>query len=76
MSKDLSRFNAEDLLSLPKETKTISIDALLNSRASSLSTQTTTYESASYCMSIDFSDDNLLLGSKLHSRPLYVSGYV
>ncbi|KAA0055957.1 uncharacterized protein E6C27_scaffold319G00830 [Cucumis melo var. makuwa] len=27
-------------------------------------------------MSIDFSDKDLLLGSKLHNRPLYVSGYV
>ncbi|XP_050939332.1 uncharacterized protein LOC127148938 [Cucumis melo] len=27
-------------------------------------------------MSIDFSDEDLLLGSKLHNRPLYVSGYV
>lgn len=76
VSKDLSRFNVEDLLSLPQETKTILIDALLNSRASSSSTPTMTYESGSYCMSIDFSDEDLLLGSKLHNRPLYVSGYV
>ncbi|KAA0056394.1 uncharacterized protein E5676_scaffold120G002660 [Cucumis melo var. makuwa] len=27
-------------------------------------------------MSIDFSDEDLLLGFKLHNRPLYVSGYV
>ncbi|TYK15914.1 gypsy-like retrotransposase [Cucumis melo var. makuwa] len=27
-------------------------------------------------MSIDFSDEDLLLGSKLHNRPLYVFGYV
>ena len=76
VSKDLSRFNVEDLLSLPQETKTILIDALLNLRASSSSTPTTTYESAFYCMSIDFSYEDLLLGSKLHNRPLYVSGYV
>ena len=35
VSKNQSRFNVDDLLSLPQETKTILIDALLNSRASS-----------------------------------------
>ncbi|KAA0051454.1 ty3-gypsy retrotransposon protein [Cucumis melo var. makuwa] len=44
--------------------------------ASSSSAPTATYESTPYCMSIDFSDEDLLLGSKLHNRPLYVSGYV
>ncbi|KAA0062536.1 ty3-gypsy retrotransposon protein [Cucumis melo var. makuwa] len=76
VSKDLSRFNVNDLLSLSQETKTILINALLNSAASSSSSPTVTYESTSYCMSIDFSDEDLLLGSKLHNRPLYVSGYV
>ncbi|KAA0032810.1 uncharacterized protein E5676_scaffold575G00350 [Cucumis melo var. makuwa] len=76
VSKDLSRFNVDDLLSLPQETKTILINALLNSAASSSSAPTATYESTPYCMSIDFSDEDLLLGSKLHNRPLYVSGYV
>ncbi|KAA0048245.1 uncharacterized protein E5676_scaffold265G001560 [Cucumis melo var. makuwa] len=76
VSKDLSRFNMDDLLSLPQETKTILINALLNSAASSSIAPTATYESTPYCMSIDFSDEDLLLGSKLHNRPLYVSGYV
>ncbi|KAA0056780.1 ty3-gypsy retrotransposon protein [Cucumis melo var. makuwa] len=76
VSKDLLRFNVDDLLSLPQETKTILINALLNSVASSSSAPTATYESTPYCMSIDFSDEDLLLGSKLHNRPLYVSGYV
>ena len=76
VSKDLSRFNVDDLLSLPQETKTILINALLNSAASSLSAPTSTYENTPYCMSIDFSNEDLLLGSKLHNRPLYVSGYV
>ncbi|KAA0046265.1 ty3-gypsy retrotransposon protein [Cucumis melo var. makuwa] len=75
MSKNLSRFNMDDLLSLPQETKTILINALLNSGASSSSTPTVAYESTPYCMSIDFSYEDLLLGSKLHNRPLYVSGY-
>ncbi|KAA0061113.1 ty3-gypsy retrotransposon protein [Cucumis melo var. makuwa] len=44
--------------------------------ASSSSAPIATYESTPYCMSIDFSDEDLLLGSKLHNRPLYVSGYV
>ncbi|TYK15065.1 uncharacterized protein E5676_scaffold45G001150 [Cucumis melo var. makuwa] len=44
--------------------------------ASSLSAPTATYKSTPYCMSIGFSDEDLLLGSKLHNRPLYVSGYV
>ncbi|XP_050945125.1 uncharacterized protein LOC127150667 [Cucumis melo] len=42
--KDLSRFNVDDLLSLPQETKTILINALLNSAASSSSAPTATYE--------------------------------
>ncbi|KAA0032132.1 retrotransposon gag protein [Cucumis melo var. makuwa] len=67
-SKDLSRFNVDDLLSLPQETKTTLINALSNSVESSLSAPTATYESTSYCMSIDFSDEDLLLGSKLHIR--------
>ncbi|TYK24843.1 ty3-gypsy retrotransposon protein [Cucumis melo var. makuwa] len=37
---------------------------------------TATYESTPYCMSIDFSDEDLLLGSKLRNKPLYVFGYV
>ncbi|KAA0051508.1 ty3-gypsy retrotransposon protein [Cucumis melo var. makuwa] len=76
VSKYLLRFNVDDLLSLPQETKTILINALLSSAASSSSAPTVTYESTTYCMSIDFSDEDLLLGSKLHNRPLYVSGYV
>ncbi|KAA0046722.1 retrotransposon protein putative ty3-gypsy sub-class [Cucumis melo var. makuwa] len=54
--KDLPRFNVDDLLSLPQETKTILIDALLNSGASSLSAATVTYEITPYFMFIDFSD--------------------
>ncbi|KAA0051157.1 uncharacterized protein E5676_scaffold863G001200 [Cucumis melo var. makuwa] len=76
VSKDLSRFNMDDLLSLPQETKIIFINALLNSAASSSSAPTATCESTPYCMSIDFLDEDLLLGSKLHNRPLYVYGYV
>ncbi|KAA0062670.1 ty3-gypsy retrotransposon protein [Cucumis melo var. makuwa] len=47
VSKDLSRFNVDDLLSLSQETKTILINALLNSAASSSSAPTVTYESTS-----------------------------
>ncbi|KAA0065857.1 retrotransposon gag protein [Cucumis melo var. makuwa] len=43
VSKDLSRFNVDDLLSLPQETKTILVNALLNSAASSSSAPTATY---------------------------------
>ncbi|KAA0060209.1 gypsy-like retrotransposase [Cucumis melo var. makuwa] len=46
VSKDLSRFNVDDLLSLPQETKTILIDALLNSGASSSSAPTVTYKNS------------------------------
>ena len=66
----------DDLLSLPQETKTILINALLNSGASSSSAPTAIYESTPYCMSIDFSDEDLLLGSKLHNRSLYIPGYI
>ncbi|KAA0062934.1 uncharacterized protein E6C27_scaffold468G00280 [Cucumis melo var. makuwa] len=44
LSKDQLRFNVDDLLSLPQETKTILMDALLNSGASSSSVPTVTYE--------------------------------
>ncbi|KAA0050566.1 uncharacterized protein E5676_scaffold945G00230 [Cucumis melo var. makuwa] len=44
VSKDLSRFNVDDLLSLPRETKTILINALLNSAVASLSAPTAIYE--------------------------------
>ncbi|TYK01673.1 ty3-gypsy retrotransposon protein [Cucumis melo var. makuwa] len=71
VSKDLSRFNVDDLLSLPQETKTILINDLLSTTSSS-SAPTTTYESTPYCMFIDFFDEDLLLGSKHHNRPLYV----
>ena len=75
MSKDLSRFNVDDLLSFPQEPKIMLIDALLSSEASSSSASIMTYESALYCMSIDFSNVNFLLGSKLYNRPLYVFRY-
>ncbi|TYK22678.1 uncharacterized protein E5676_scaffold195G001240 [Cucumis melo var. makuwa] len=69
VSKDLSRFNVDDLLSLPQETKTILINALLNSAASSSSAPIATYESTPYCMSIDFLDEDLLLGSNFIIDP-------
>ncbi|TYK02864.1 retrotransposon gag protein [Cucumis melo var. makuwa] len=69
VSKDLLRFNVDDLLSLPQETKTILVNALLNSAESSSSAPTATYESTPYCMSTDFSEYCLLLGSKIHNRP-------
>ncbi|KAA0041682.1 ty3-gypsy retrotransposon protein [Cucumis melo var. makuwa] len=62
VTKELSRFNVGDLLLLSQETKTI---ALSNSSAPAA-----TYESTPYYMSIKFSDEDFLLGSKLHSRPL------
>ncbi|KAA0039582.1 retrotransposon gag protein [Cucumis melo var. makuwa] len=52
------------------------INATKEETASSSSAPTATYESTPYCMSIDFSDEDLLMGSKLHNQPLYVSGYV
>ncbi|KAA0035686.1 uncharacterized protein E6C27_scaffold285G003870 [Cucumis melo var. makuwa] len=76
VSKDLSRFNVDGMLSLPQETKAILINALLNSGASSSSAPTATYKSTPYCMFIDFSDEDLLFRYKLHNRSLYVSGYV
>ena len=72
VSKDLSRFNVDYFLSLPQETETILINALLNPAASSSSAPTATYESTLYSMCIDFSDEDLLLGYKLHNRLLYV----
>ncbi|TYJ98340.1 retrotransposon gag protein [Cucumis melo var. makuwa] len=76
VSKNLLMFNVDDLLSLPQETKTIHINTLLNSGASSSSAPTAKYKSTPYCMFIDFPNEELLLGSKHHNRSLYFSGYV
>ncbi|TYK30252.1 uncharacterized protein E5676_scaffold595G00790 [Cucumis melo var. makuwa] len=65
VSKDLLRFNVDDLLSLPQETKTILINTLLNSAVSSLSAPTATYERTPYYMSIDFSFDRILIDNGL-----------
>ncbi|KAA0050405.1 uncharacterized protein E5676_scaffold487G00160 [Cucumis melo var. makuwa] len=75
MSKDLSRFNVDDLLSLPQEIKTIIIDTLLNSGASSSSAPTAIYESAPYCISINFSDKDYYWGPNF-IIPMYASGYI
>ncbi|KAA0065384.1 ty3-gypsy retrotransposon protein [Cucumis melo var. makuwa] len=69
VSKDLSRFNVDDLLSLPQETKTILINALLNSAASSSSAPTATYESTPYCIF----EDHLLGCPWIHGNGVVTS---
>ncbi|KAA0044960.1 uncharacterized protein E6C27_scaffold74G002660 [Cucumis melo var. makuwa] len=68
-------FLINDLLTLSQEVKDTIIEILKNDDVSTIVTSPTK-ECDSCCMSISFSDEDLLLGSKLHNRPLYVSGYV
>ena len=64
MSKEPSICNVDDLLSLPQETESILIDALVNLGASRSSASIfVTHESAPYCMSICFLDEDLILES-------------
>ena len=73
--KDLPSFNIDDLLSLPQTAKSALNDALLDSNAYSESTSIVR-ACASYCTSISFSNEDLLLGSKPHNRPLFALGYM
>ncbi|KAA0041323.1 ty3-gypsy retrotransposon protein [Cucumis melo var. makuwa] len=64
-----------DLLSLLREIKDTIIEILKNDDVSTISVaQMKAYNSC--CISISISDEDLLLRSKLHNRPLFVSGYV
>ncbi|KAA0042128.1 ty3-gypsy retrotransposon protein [Cucumis melo var. makuwa] len=74
-SEDLLPLGINDLLTLSREVKDTIIEIL---KIDDVSTTVTSPTKACdfCCMSISFSDEDLLLGSKLHNRPLYVSGYV
>ncbi|KAA0034814.1 ty3-gypsy retrotransposon protein [Cucumis melo var. makuwa] len=73
--EDLLPLGINDLLTLSREVKDTIIEILKNDDVSTIvSSPTEVYDSC--CMSISFSDEDLLLGSKLHNRPLYVLGYV
>ena len=73
--EDLLPLGINDLLTLSREVKDTIIEILKNDDVSTIVTSPTmAYDSS--CMSISFSDEDLLLESKLHNRPLYVSGYV
>ncbi|TYK28705.1 ty3-gypsy retrotransposon protein [Cucumis melo var. makuwa] len=73
--EDLLSLGINDLLTLSREVKDTIIEILKNDDVSTTVTSPTK-ACDSCCMSISFSDEDLLLGSKLHNRPLYVSGYV
>ncbi|KAA0046253.1 uncharacterized protein E6C27_scaffold284G00560 [Cucumis melo var. makuwa] len=73
--EDVLPLGINDLLSLSREVKDTIIEILKNDDVSTTVTSPTK-ACDSCCMSISFSDEDLLLGSKLHNRPLYVSGYV
>ncbi|KAA0048376.1 uncharacterized protein E6C27_scaffold264G00950 [Cucumis melo var. makuwa] len=73
--EDVLPLGINDLLTLSREVKDTIIEILKNDDVST--TVTSPMKACdSCCMSISFSDEDLLLGSKLHNRPLYVSGYV
>ncbi|TYK16284.1 uncharacterized protein E5676_scaffold21G00550 [Cucumis melo var. makuwa] len=68
VSKDLSRFNVDDLLSLISRNQSHPYQCIVE--FSSIKFEcSATYGSTLYCMSIDFSDEDLLLRSKLYNRP-------
>ncbi|KAA0043322.1 uncharacterized protein E6C27_scaffold110G002330 [Cucumis melo var. makuwa] len=73
--EDLLPLGINDLLTLSREVKDTIIEILKNDDVSTTVTSPTNV-CDSCCMSISFSNEDLLLGSKLHNRPLYVSGYV
>ncbi|KAA0061209.1 uncharacterized protein E5676_scaffold157G00320 [Cucumis melo var. makuwa] len=73
--EDLLPLGINDLLTLSREVKDTIIEILKNDDVSTIVTSPTKV-CDSCCMSISFSDEDLLLGSKLHNRPLYVSGYI
>ncbi|KAA0046823.1 ty3-gypsy retrotransposon protein [Cucumis melo var. makuwa] len=73
--EDLLPLGINDLLTLSREVKDTIIEILKNDDVST--TVTSPMKACdSCCMSISFSDEDLLLGSKLHNRPLYISGYI
>ncbi|KAA0066968.1 gag protease polyprotein [Cucumis melo var. makuwa] len=73
--EDLLPLGINDFLTLSREVKDTIIQILKNDDVSTIVTSPTK-ACDSCCMSISFSDEDLLLVSKLHNRPLYVSGYV
>ncbi|KAA0051096.1 ty3-gypsy retrotransposon protein [Cucumis melo var. makuwa] len=73
--EDLISLGINDLLTLSREVKDTIIKILKNDDVSTIAASPTKM-CDSCCISISFSDEDLLLGSKIHNRPLYVSGYV
>ncbi|TYK08098.1 ty3-gypsy retrotransposon protein [Cucumis melo var. makuwa] len=73
--EDLLSLGINDLLTLSREVNDTIIEILKNDDVSTIVTSPT--KTCDSCfISISFSDEDLLLRSKLHNRPLYVSGYV
>lgn len=70
-SNEFPSLGINDLLALPREIKDTIIKILKNNGVLTVSTSQTKVGD-SCCVSIAFSDENLLLGSKLHNRPLFV----
>ncbi|KAA0057579.1 uncharacterized protein E6C27_scaffold497G00510 [Cucumis melo var. makuwa] len=73
--EDVLPLSINDLLSLSRDVKDTIVEILKNDDVSTTVTSPTKVCDFC-CMLISFSDEDLLLGSKLHNRPLYVSGYV
>ncbi|KAM2661012.1 hypothetical protein EV2_023369 [Malus domestica] len=80
-----THFSIEEALRLPKKIR-IALAAVLESpndhevqESKNEGFKLRSHEYATYCASEDtihFTDEDLLLGSKPHNRPLFVSGYV
>ncbi|KAA0042105.1 retrotransposon gag protein [Cucumis melo var. makuwa] len=74
VSKDLARFNVDDLLSLSQETKIILINALLNSAASSSSAPTATYETVNIMSKSTMRQLGILMDGHSNSK-LVIQGF-
>ena len=72
--EELLSLDINDLLSLSREVKD-TIEILKNDDVSTIAASPTKVCDSCY-ISISLSDEDLLLRSKLHNIPLFVSGYV
>lgn len=74
-SENLPSFNTNELLVLPQSSKDMIIKTLEGSNVSNIQ-DIHIPTCASCCMSVSFTTEGLMLGSKLHNRPLFVLGYI
>lgn len=74
-SEDLPSFNINELLALSQTSKDVTIEMLKDSNVSNVK-DTHISACASHCMSIIFTNEDLMLRSKHHNRSLFDSSYI